>query len=59
MNIVYLIGANVVYQALPFTSSDTLDHQIDITILLFYIMEEHLFFLLNIYGFGITTYFIC
>ena len=41
----------VVYQPLTITSSDTLDHQIDITIILFYIMEQHLFFLLNIHGF--------
>ena len=53
MNMVYpnFKGANVVYQPLTFTPSDTLDHQIDITILLFYIIEEHLFFLLNIHGF--------
>ena len=39
MNIVYLKGVNVMYQPLTFTSSDTLDHQIDIidyNIVLFY-----------------------
>ena len=51
MNIVYLKGANVVFHPLTFTSSDTLDHQIDMTIILFYIMEEHLFSLLYIHGF--------
>ena len=51
MNSVYLKGANVVYQPLTFTSSDILDHQIDITIILIYILEEHLFFFLYIHGF--------
>ena len=51
MNIVYLKGANVVFYPLTFTSSDTLYHHIDMTIILFYIMEEHLFFLLYIHGF--------
>ena len=51
MNNVYLKGANVVYQPLTFSSSDTLDRQIDMTIILFDIMVEHLFFLLYIHGF--------
>ena len=49
MHIVYLKGANVVFHPLTFTSSDTLDHHIDMTIILFYIMEENWFFLLYIY----------
>ena len=48
MNIIYIVylkGANVVYQPPTFISSAIHDHQIDITIILCYIMEEQLFFL--------------